>query len=147
MGLSHLVKGLEEVIWTLEMRTQHLSVGDAKYYSNDVRTQLLPTQCLKKHACFPEEAAGQGLIEGRRLCCVSQPLSSLYAHWLLFHKAGADSKALNQQGPVWLATPGSSPHRNTGSCYFRPRVCNTDAAAALHPGLCEIMQWSSEVNK
>lgn len=30
MGLSRLVKVLEEVIWTLEMRTQHLSAGDVR---------------------------------------------------------------------------------------------------------------------
>lgn len=52
------MKVLEEVIWTLKMRTQHLPAGDAKYYSINESTQLLPTQCSKTQACFPEEETG-----------------------------------------------------------------------------------------
>lgn len=64
----------------------------------------------------------------------------------LSYKAGHDSKELNPQTQCgWPAQVSSQ--TATGPPAISGHGSVTDATSALHPGLCEIMWWFSEVNK
>lgn len=116
------------------MKTQHRLAGDALYHSNNGGKAQLPPA----HVCFLRRRHSPVRAEG---LVAETSLSAL----CLSHKAGLDSKVLSPQTQCgWPAQASSQTATEPPAISGYGSV--TDAASALHPGLCEIVWWFSEVN-
>ena len=74
----------------------------------------------------------------------SKPDSSFFVLVVFSTRKGLIANCSKEPNVAGRAAP--TPPQTQPACYFRTRFCKTDAAA-LHPGLGEIMRWFGEVNK